>query len=66
MSTVPGSAFSGASYVVTDLDPAALRAGGYILEDVDIYGKVTRHPLIPVERPTRRNDGVEIGIRNPR
>jgi hypothetical protein len=54
-----GDSFAGASYEVFDNTPEASRARFYILEDIDIYGKVTQHGPISVERaPTVRETPV--------
>jgi len=48
-----GHGLTGASYEVLDSSPDAARARYYYVEDIDVYGGITRHGPIPVER-TRR------------
>ena len=53
-----GTNLVGGSYEVIDDSPEAARAVHYYVEDIDIFGKVTRHGPIVVERGERIGDRV--------
>ena len=55
-----GTSLTGASYEVIDGSFAAADATEYILQDVDLFGKVTDHGPIMVDRGSRvRGDALE-------
>ena len=49
-----GGQLDGVSYLYFDNAKEAAGAVSYFLEDVDVYGRVTRHGPIPIERGRRR------------
>ena len=53
MVSAMGSEVEGGSYEVLDDSPAAGRAIHYFIEDIDLFGKVTHHGPIAVDRGVR-------------
>ena len=51
-----GSQYVGASYEHLDNSQGAARSGAYYLEDIDIFGKVTRHGPILVPSSSRKQE----------
>ena len=54
-----GNALNGSSYRFVDNGKEATAAQSYYIEDIDIYGKVTRHGPIAVERQQRKPGAVD-------
>ena len=59
-----GNQLGGASYSHVDNLPGADDAVGYYVEDIDIFGKVTRHGPISIDRGARQRPPAR-GTRRP-
>ena len=53
MIAATGTLISGASYAFLDNARESAEASSYYLEDIDVYGKVTRHGPISIDRGRR-------------
>jgi hypothetical protein len=61
-----GSEVEGGSYDLVDDSPEAAKATVYYIEDIDLFGRVTRHGPILVPRGVRQAPGPRVDRGQPR